>query len=167
MASISTSVSVLVPRPREEVFAVATDSSNAARTIRSRGPFAGITKVELHEGHALATGAKRRIYMTDGAVLEEVILDYDPPRRHRYGWSGGAKFPFSLLVKSGTGNWEFTEVEGGTRIVWSYTFGLTSPLAYPLAVPIVWLFKGWLQQGLDAVRGEVLPSHIRPTHPHP
>jgi hypothetical protein len=94
--------------------------------------------------------------MTDGSVLEEVILDYDPPRRHRYGWSGGAKFPFSLLVRSGTGNWEFTEVDGGTRIVWSYTFGLTSPLAYPLAVPIVRLFKGWLQQGLDAVRAEVL-----------
>ena len=156
MASISTSASVLVPRPREEVFATATDSTNAPRTIRSRGPFAGITSVELHEGHALATGAKRRIHMTDGSVLEEVILDYDPPRRHRYGWSGGAKFPFSLLVRSGTGNWEFTEAEGGTRIVWSYTFGLTSPLAYPFALPIVWLFKSWLQQGLDAVREEIL-----------
>ncbi|NNE19618.1 MAG: SRPBCC family protein [Myxococcales bacterium] len=156
MASISTSVSVLVPRPREEVFAVATDSTNAPRTIRSRGPFAGIASVELHEGHTLATGAKRTISMTDGSVLEEVILDYDPPHRHRYGWTGGAKFPFSLLVKSGTGNWEFTEAEGGTRIVWSYTFGLTSPIAYPLAVPIVRLFKGWLQQGLDAVRDEVL-----------
>lgn len=156
MASISTSVSVLVPRPREEVFAVATDSTNASRTIRSRGPFAGITKVEMHEGHTLATGARRRIYMTDGAVLEEVILDYDPPRRHRYGWSAGAKFPFSLLVRSGAGNWEFTEAEGGTQIVWSYTFELTSPLAYPFAMPIVRLFKGWMQQGLDAVRDEVL-----------
>jgi len=80
----------------------------------------------------------------------------DPPARHRYGWAGGARFPFSLLVRSGTGNWEFTEVEGGTQIVWSYTFGLTSPLAYPLALPIVRLFRGWLQQGLDAVQAEIL-----------
>lgn len=156
MASISTSASVFVPRPREEVFPVATDSTNASRTLRSRGPFAGVTKVEMDEGQTLATGARRRIHMTDGTALEEVILDYDPPVRHRYGWRGGAKFPFSLLVRAGTGNWEFTEADGGTEIVWSYTFELTSPLAYPLAVPIVRLFRGWLQQGLEAVRAEVL-----------
>lgn len=156
MASISTSASVFVPRPREEVFEVATDSTNATRTVRSRGPFAGITRVEMREGQTLCTGAKRRIHMTDGTVLDEVILDYDPPRRHRYGWRGGAKFPFSLVVRAGTGNWEFTDADGGTNIVWSYTFELTSPLVYPLAAPIAWLFKGWLQQGLDAVRTEIL-----------
>jgi hypothetical protein len=96
--------------------------------------------------------------MTDGAVLDEVILDYDPPLRHRYGWTGGVKPPFSLLVRSGTGNWDFTEANGGTRIVWTYTVGLTSPLAYPLTIPIAWLFKGWLQQGLDALRAELLAS---------
>ena len=135
---------------------MATDSTNAARVLRSRGPFAGITEVEMYEGHTLSTGAKRRIHMTDGTVIEEVILDYDPPTRHRYGWEGGAKFPFSLLVRSGTGNWKFSEVEGGTQVVWSYTFGLTSPLAYPLALPIIRLFRGWLQQGLDAIRAEIL-----------
>jgi len=138
------------------VFQFATDSTNAPKTIRRRGPFAGITTIEMHEGQSLAKGSKRRIFMTDGAVLEEVILDYDPPLRHRYGWTGGVKPPFSLLVRSGSGNWDFTETDGGTRIVWTYTFDLTSPLAYPLAIPIVWLFKGWLQQGLDAIRAELL-----------
>ena len=156
VTNISTSASVLIPRPREEVFAVATDSTNAAELLRSRGPFAGVSKVELHEGQTLAKGARRRVIMTDGTVLDEVILDYNPPVRHRYGWTGGAKFPFSLLVRSGTGNWDFSEEEGGTRIVWTYTFGLTSPLAYPLAIPIVHLFNGWLQQGLDAIRAELL-----------
>jgi uncharacterized protein YndB with AHSA1/START domain len=154
--NISTSASVLIPRPREEVFALATDDTNAPETLRSRGPFAGITKVEMHEGQSLAKGSRRRVTMTDGTVFEEVILDYDPPVRHRYRWTGGAKLPFSLLVRSGTGNWDFTETKGGTRIVWTYTFGLTSPLAYPLALPIVWLFKGWLQQGLEAIRAELL-----------
>ena len=110
----------------------------------------------MYEGQSLAKGSKRRIFMTDGAVLDEVILDYDPPVRHSYGWTGGVKPPFSLLVRSGGGNWDFTETEGGTRIVWTYTFNLTSPLAYPLAMPILWLFKSWLQQGLDAIRAELL-----------
>ncbi len=156
MMQISTSASVLIPRPREEVFARATDSTNTPQTLRSRGPFAGISKVEMHEGQTLAKGSRRRVFMTDGTVLEEVILDYDPPVRHRYRWTGGAKFPFSLLVRSGTGNWDFIETEGGTRIVWTYTFGLTSPLAYPIAVPIVLCFKRWLQQGLDAIRTELV-----------
>jgi len=162
VTQISTSASVFIPRPREEVFARATDSTNTPELLRGRGPFAGITKVEMHEGQALATGSKRRVFMTDGTVLEEVILAFDPPATYRYGWEGGAKFPFSLLVRSGTGDWGFTEEEGGTRIVWTYTFGLTSPLAYPLAIPIAWLFKGWLQQGLDALRADIVetaPSH--------
>lgn len=158
MTDISTSASVFIPRPRDEVFARATDSTNTAQILRARGPFAGITKVEMHEGQTLTTGSKRRVFMTDGTVLEEVILAYDPPVRHRYGWKDGAKFPFSLLVRSGTGDWAFTEEEGGTRIVWTYTFGLTSPLAYPLAVPIAWLFKGWLQTGLDALRADIVGS---------
>ena len=158
VTNISTSASVFIPRPREEVFRFATDSTNAPRTIRSRRPFAGISKIEMHQGQSLAKGSKRRIFMTDGAILEEDILAYDPPVRHRYGWAGGVKPPFSLLVRSGTGNWDFAEADGGTRVVWTYTFGLTSPLAYPLAIPITWLFKGWLQQGLDALRAELLAS---------
>ena len=47
MTDISTSASVFVPRPREEVFAVATDSTNAPRTLRPRGPFAGIREIEM------------------------------------------------------------------------------------------------------------------------
>ncbi len=156
MASISTSASVVIPRPRDEVFAFATDSTNTPRTIRARGPFPGITKMEMREGQVLAKGALRNVYTTDGACLEETILAYDPPLKHSYGWEGGAKPPFSWIVKSGRGNWDFTETSGGTRIVWTYTFGLTSALAYPLAAPIAWLFKGYLQQGLDAIREEIL-----------
>ncbi len=146
----------MIPRPREEVFAFATDMSNTPRTIRPRGPFAGIRKIEMQVGQSLAKGSMRRIFMTDGSVLDETTFEYDPPVRHRYGWTGGVKPPFSLLIRSGTGNWDFTETAGGTRIVWTYTFGLTSPLAYPLAMPIAWLFKGFLQQGLDSLRAELL-----------
>jgi len=154
--NISTSASIVIPRSREEVFAFATDSTNTARTLRPRGPIAGISKVEMFDGQPVAQGSSRRITMTDGAELEEVILAYDPPVKHRYRWTGGVKPPFSFLVRSGTGNWDFIETDGGTRIVWTYTFELTSPLAYPLALPIIWIFKGWLQQGLDAIGAELV-----------
>jgi uncharacterized protein YndB with AHSA1/START domain len=156
VTSISTSASVIIPRPRAEVFRVATDVTNTPRTVRRYGPFAGIRQTEMHEGQSLAKGSKRRIFMTDGAVFDETILEFDPPARYRYGWTGGVKPPFSLLVRSGTGNWDFTETEGGTRVVWTYTFGLTSPFAYPFALPIACLFKGFLQQGLDSLRAELV-----------
>jgi hypothetical protein len=109
----------------------------------------------MFEGQALAEGSWRRISMTDGSVIEEVILDYVPPSRHRYRWTGGVKPPFSWLVRSGTGCWDFTEVDGGTRIDWGYVFELKSPLAYPVLLLIVPLFRSWLKQGLEAIRSEL------------
>ena len=153
--NISTSASTVIPRPRPEVFVFACDNGTFERTLRPRGLIAGVEKADMFEGQALAEGSWRRITMTDGAVLEEVVLDYDPPRKHRYRWTEGLKPPFSFLVRSGTGCWDFSEVDGGTRIVWSYVFELKSPLAYPLILLIVPLFKGWLKQGLEAIRSEL------------
>ncbi len=153
--NISTGASIIVPRPRAEVFASACDNRTYERTLRPRGLIAGIAKAEMFEGQALAEGSWRRITMTDGAVLDEVILDYDPPAKHRYRWTKGVKPPFSFLVRSGTGAWDFAEVDGGTRIDWNYVFELKSPLAYPFVLLIVPLFNGWMKQGLSAMRSEM------------
>ena len=154
--NISTSTSIVIPKPREEVFHFACANETFERNLHPRGLIAGVDKVEMFEGHALAEGSWRRVWMTDGTVLEEVILDYDPPVKHRYRWTGGVKPPFSLLIRSGTGCWDFSEVDGGTRIDWGYVFELKSPLAYPLALPIMPLFKSWLKQSLEAMRSELV-----------
>jgi hypothetical protein len=153
--NISTSASIVIPRPRPEVFAFACDNATYEQTLRPRGLIAGIDKADMFEGHALAEGSWRRISLTDGSVIDEVILDYDPPVKHRYRWTEGIKPPFSFLVRSGTGCWDFSEVDGGTRIDWSYVFELKSPLAYPALLLIVPLFRGWLKQGLEAIRSEL------------
>jgi hypothetical protein len=152
---LSTETSVVIPNPRGEVFDFCTDDENTARTLRPLGPIAGVTKVEMHEGQSLETGAHRTITMTDGVTLEEEILDYTRPIRHQYRWVGDIKPPFAWLVRSGTGCWEFLEVSGGTRVVWSYVFELRSALAYPLALPIISLFKRWMAQGLGAIAAEI------------
>jgi len=154
--NISTSTSIFIPRPREEVFDFSCRNDTYERNLRPRGPVAGVQRVEFFEGHSLAEGSKRRITLTDGSVLEETILDYSPPTKHRYRWTDGLKGPFAFLVRSGTGCWDFTEVDGGTRVDWGYDFELKSPLAYPLALPIMVLFKGWLNQSLESIRSDLV-----------
>lgn len=153
--NISTSASIDIPHPRPEVFEFACDNATFERDLRPRGLIAGIDKAEMFEGHALEEGALRRISMTDGSVLTEHVLDYDPPSRHRYRWTEGVKPPFSFLVRSGTGCWDFSEIEGGTRVEWSYVFELKSALAYPLLLLVVPLFRGWQKQGLEAIRSDM------------
>ena len=153
--NISTSASIVIPKPLEEVFDLSCKNETYERNLRPLGPVAGVQTAEFFEGHSLAEGSKRRITLTDGSVLEEVILDYARPTKHRYRWSKGLKGPFAFLVRSGTGCWDFTEVDGGTRIDWGYDFELKSPLTYPLALPIMPLFKAWLNQSLEAIRAEL------------
>lgn len=152
---ISTATYIVIARPREELFDFCTKDDTPERFLRPLGPIAGVAKSEMHEGEILRTGAHRTITLTDGAVLEEVILDYTRPMRHQYRWVGGLKPPFSLLVRSGTGCWDFSEVEDGTRIDWSYVFELRSALAYPLALPILALFRRWMVQGLNAIAADI------------
>ena len=152
---LSTETFVVIPKPREEVFDFCTDDENTARTLRPLGPIAGVAKVEMHGGQSLETGAHRTITMTDGVALVEEILELTRPTRYQYRWVGGVKPPFAWLVRSGTGCWEFSEVSEGTRVVWSYVFELRSPLAYPLALPIISLFKRWMAQGLGAIAAEI------------
>lgn len=154
---LSTAASITIAKPRPQVFDFCTKNDTFERLLRPLGPIAGIAKAEFREGQMLRTGARRSITMTDGTVLEERILDYAPPKRHQYQWEEGVKPPFSWLVRSGTGCWDFSEVQdgGGTRVNWSYVFELRSTLAYPFALPILPLFRRWLQRGLDAIASEM------------
>ena len=153
--NITTSASIVIPRPREEVFDFCCRNDTYARHLRARGPVAGVQRAEFFDGHSLKAGDHRRIALTDGSVLDEEILDYAPPALHRYRWSKGLRGPFALLVRSGTGTWDFSEVEGGTRIDWGYDFALKSALAYPLALPIMPLFRAWLKRSLESIDEEL------------
>jgi hypothetical protein len=141
--------------PRAQVFDRTCRHDVYERNLTPRGPVAGVQKVEYLEGQTLAEGNRRTITLTDGSVLEETILDHVPPSRHRYRWSKGLKGPFALLVRSATGTWDYTEVEGGTRVDWTYVFELKSPLAYPFALPIMPLFRAWQKQALESIRREL------------
>lgn len=150
--NISTSASIVIPKPLEEVFDFCCRNETYEQHLRPRLPVAGVQSCELFDGHSLEAGGHRRVTLTDGSVLDEEILDYAPPSLHRYRWSKGLKGPFALLVRSGTGTWTFTAADGGTRVDWSYDFALKSALAYPLALPVMPLFRGWLKQSLRSIQ---------------
>lgn len=153
--NVSTSASVVIPKPRDEVFELCCRNETYERHLQPRPPVAGVRKVDFFDGHTLKVGDHRRVTLTDGSVLDEAILEYAPPVRHSYRWGTGLKGPFALMVRSGTGTWEFTEVDGGTRVEWGYDFALKSPLFYPLALPIMPLFRAWLRQSLQSIRDEL------------
>jgi len=150
--NVTSSASITIPRARESVFELSTKNETYERALLPYGPVAGVAESKLLEGRALQRGARREIKLTDGAVLTEEILEHDVPTRHRYKWTSGLKPPFAWLVRSGEGTWTFSEVAEGTRIDWGYVFELRSPLAYPIAVPIIALFRRWQEKSLARVR---------------
>src|SRR6266542_6972894 len=127
---ISTSATIEIARPREAVFDFACACETYVKLFRPCGSIAGVTAAQMIDGAPLAAGARRRMELSDGAVLEEDVVTFDRPTRHTYRWTRGLRAPGKFLVSAGEGDWTFTEQARGTRIDWNYTFDLTTPLVY-------------------------------------
>jgi hypothetical protein len=153
--NVSAAASVDIERPLREVFDFCTRNDTYEKHLRRRGPVAGVAQVEFLAGDRLAAGGRRRVVLTDGSELEEVIIEHVPPTLHRYRWGKGLRGPFALLVRTGTGTWRFASDEERTRVEWGYDFELRSALAYPIALVIMPLFAGWLRQSLESIRDEL------------
>ena len=141
-----------VPRPPATVFDFAVACETFPRVLHPLGPIPGIAKAEMIDAPAPRTGARRRITMTDKSVIDEELVAFERPVRHRYRWLDPPASAFSWLVRSGEADWSFEPAGDGTKIVWTYVFELTSPLAYPLAAPVVLLFRRWMLRGLTQIR---------------
>jgi uncharacterized protein YndB with AHSA1/START domain len=141
----------------EAVFDCATDYRNFARFIHAYGPIPGVRSAEMHGGTAPAAGVHRDVHMSDGTTVEEEILAFDRPSHHRYRWVRPPAPPFSLLVRAGEADWQFEPVQGGraTRLTFTYSFQLTSVLAYPLGLVLVRVFERWMMKALDGLRAQV------------
>lgn len=148
---IRTQASVVVDRPLEEVFDFAVAPESQPLLLCAAPPIPGVTGVEMLDGRTLETGAQRRVLLSDGSTLREEVVAFERPHRHRYRWLDPPAAPLHLLVSAAEGDWAFSGHGGRTRIDWTYTFTLTSPLAWPLASVVAWLFGRWMQQSLERV----------------
>jgi len=144
-----------VSRPPEQVFDFATACETFPKVLLPLGPVAGIAHADLLDGDGLRTGARRRIVLTDGSIIDEEVLAFERPTRHRYRWLNPPPAPFAWIVRGGEGDWTFTSFRDGTTIVWIYRFELTSPIVYPIAALVVVLFRRWMARGLAKVRAQL------------
>jgi hypothetical protein len=156
---VETRASVTVPVAREQAFALATDMANFHRYFKGSGPIPSVRKVVWHPGAQPVPGAKRDVHNSDGSVIVEELLELTVPARHRYRLVSGFKPPFSWLVEFAEGDWRFTPETTGTRIDWHYVFQLRSPLALPVALPIVKIFfRRAMQDCLESMRKALMAS---------
>jgi hypothetical protein len=139
----------LLPCPPAAAFALATDAARFPQFFAGCGPVPGLRAIHLDA--PLAPGSTRRVEGRDGAVMTESIVAHEPPLRHAYVLSG-LRAPLAWLVREGHADWRFESADGGTQVRWSYAFHLTTPLAWPLAAPLLKLFmQGAMRRCLAAM----------------
>jgi hypothetical protein len=157
---VETQAEVFIPKPVEAVFDHAFATEAFSSFLRPKPPIPGVRSVVLEDGAtAVAAGVRRSVTMTDKSVVIERVVRHDRPREHSYEWLNTPGPPLSFLVRRGETTWRLEPVDSGTRIVWTYWFPLTSPLASLPMKLVLFFFRRWMQAGLETLRGELAPDH--------
>ena len=154
---LSTSASIEVGRPRRQVFDYFT--VEFADFLKPWLLYPGITGSIVHGGPT-SVGSRRTIELSDGGVLDETIVRHGPGEEHSYEWTGGVAFPNSLIVHGGAGSWTFDEVFHGTRVWFSDTFTLTSPLWWPIGRLMMAGYRMWMVKGLNRGKARLEAKEI-------
>ena len=133
---IQTNAVIEIDRDRESLWKLATDVDVLADIIVPVGLIPGVRKAYVVGGGDTRKGAIRRLVMTDGVPLDEEITDYEAPRKLAYKLTG-FRGPLALITRQCRGQWVFSPLGVGTRVSWTFTAELTSPLALGAALPII------------------------------
>jgi len=126
-----------IDAPVAQVFALSVDPQRFPALFTGHGPIPALR--EITPDAPSAAGATRQLLSADGSRLTERIVAWEPPHLHRYVLGGFAP-PLAWLARAGTAEWRLQERDGGTSVRWTYDFELTSPLAWPLAAPLLKVF---------------------------
>jgi Polyketide cyclase / dehydrase and lipid transport len=156
---IDTAVTTLIACDAPAAFEGASSTETLARIFPGKGPIPGVISAHVVGGGPIARGAVRRVKTKDGNELDETYIQFDRPSGYAYEMSK-FKLPLSLLMKKATGTWRFSPEAGGTRIVWTYSVELPSPLAAPFTALIV---KKFMKDAMNLCLS-ILKSDLE-THP--
>jgi hypothetical protein len=156
---VETRAEVFIPRPVEAVFDQAFNPDAFGPRLRKTGPIPGIVSVEFDGGErgpgAVREGARRTVSMSDKSTVREEITRHARPYEHSYKWLTPPGAPFNLLVVTAETTFRLEKVEGGTRVVWTYWFTLTSPFVRLPMMAVQYFFQKWMQAGLERLKGEL------------
>jgi hypothetical protein len=143
----------------EAVFALALDPVRFPATFRGFGPIPAIRSITPHAPPAV--GSTRALANSDGSQPLERITALEPARRHAYELTR-LSAPFSWLVRAGYADWTFAARDGGTDVAWHYRFALTSPLAWPVAAPLLHAFFAAAMRRCLAAMARALDAQPEP-----
>jgi Polyketide cyclase / dehydrase and lipid transport len=85
------------------------------------GPLPAVMEVREQQGDWNVVGSTRLLLLSDWGSVRETVTDADSPRFFAYD-SQDFKKIFGRIVSGSRAEWTFTEVDGGTRIHWNYSF---------------------------------------------
>lgn len=149
---IQTHAVIEIDRDREALWKLATGVAVLPDIIRSRGPIPGIRKAYVVGGGETCLGVVRRLVMTDGTPLDEEITAFEAPRKLAYTLTG-FRGAFAAITRRCDGQWVFSPLGHGTRVSWTFTVHLRSPLAAPAAMVVVKVFmKQAMESSLASLR---------------
>lgn len=134
-------------------FELSLDAQRFPALFRGFGPIPALRAIRLHA--PVAPGSTREVEDARGVVMLERITALDPPRHHAYTLSRFTP-PLRWLAHAAHADWRFAPAAPGTHALWTYRFELTSPLAWPMAFPILRVFmQGAMQRCLAAMAREL------------
>ena len=89
-------------------------------------------------------GSHRVVHLADGSRVNEGLTDYDRPSYFAYRVSNPS-FALKHLMSEARGQFWFEQVDGGTRVRWTYTFQPKNRLSKPpLSLFVRTQWKGYM-----------------------
>lgn len=150
--SIEVNASVTARGTPDAVFAEAAGTvENLARFFTGYGGvIPGIREARLEGDGVMRAGALRRVQLSDGSVIKERILRFEPPLIHAYDMAEMNPLQ-KLLCTNMESTWRFSPSGDRTHIDWHYRIHPRNGLVRPLCVLVARLFERAMQRCLNNI----------------
>lgn len=119
---IQTTAKIFINAEPELVFRLSTDNDNLPRFFTGYKQIPAILSAKTADGAPLREGSTRIVKNSDGSEITETIVRLESPTVQEYKLVGGFKPPFSWLVKTAGGRWDYVTATKGTRVTWTFHF---------------------------------------------
>ena len=147
---VSITRQAVIPGSPDEVFSFIAAEDVLPKILTGYGLLPAVTKTSENTGPWTVIGSARKIYLADNTTVREQLTHYERSKRFAYRvWDFGNPI-IRTLATGARGEWIFSPVQGGTLVVWTYTFTANNAVsALPLAGITQALLRGYMKVCLE------------------